>query len=180
MKYIYRYELEDCLNHHRLLHPEGFRKWRDQYLNSLFYPVMFGAAAVGFAWNTSLYFSCLLISAVGWYAWSLFPFKRKYDLEVMRICQPSQENAIRLDVCEKGMTETIKGIESFCPWSSILGYYLFNETAFIEMENSLWAVVPKHTLHESSDEFDELISTLDANHIPRKQNQAAAAFSDAS
>jgi len=175
MKLSYRNNLKDYINHHRLQHPDGFKKWRDQVIISLCYPLILGAAAIGFSWQPAMFLSCIIIAGLGWYTWSCIPLRSRYEDHLKSAFSHIEEREIELEVEEKGFTERVAGIESFCPWSSTLGYYDYENTIFVELKNTLWAIIPKDALDSSSDDISGFIAILENNGIKKVQNKSVEA-----
>ncbi|NJL70632.1 MAG: YcxB family protein [Candidatus Competibacteraceae bacterium] len=99
------------------------------------------------------------------------PLRSKYEDQLKNALSHIEEREIELVVGERGFTEKVAGIESFCPWSSVLGYYDYENTIFVELKNTLWAIIPKDSLDGSSDDINVFIEVLEKNGIKKKQNK---------
>jgi hypothetical protein len=97
----------------------------------------------------------------GWGALQLiavFRFKRLYWQRVAAAVPLAKRLSIVVD--DRGLHETDQGVESFAPWTAVLGYRIFTETLLISLANRQWALIPRATLSDGSGSLEELVDRL--------------------
>ena len=77
-----------------------------------------------------------------------------------------RSRAVRVVVDEKGLLETIEGVESFAPWASVVSYRVWEERVFVRLKSEMLATVPRCSLQEGSSSVDDLIALLRERGVP--------------
>jgi len=134
----YRNTRADFLAQYELLSAGAYRSARSAHYQSVGFwccVLLLGGYAAFRA--DQLFLMCLLIAIGGWTLVRSFPYSRTYWAAVEQSLSARPETQIRLEVQEDGLHETVDGIESFAPWSSVKGFTVFRETLFIELAASL-------------------------------------------
>ncbi len=94
----------------------------------------------------SVLLACILAVGAWWHVMVVVGgYQRamvQFDQSMMKAC----DKEIRLEVSERGFLEHDCGVESFCPWSAMKSYRLVDQVLFVEMANTLWAIIPAATL----------------------------------
>jgi hypothetical protein len=120
----------------------------------------------------NIFLMCLLLTLGGWGVFGLVTFSREYWAAVEQSLSGHQETQVRLEVREDGMHETVEGIESFVPWTSVKSFTLHRDTAFIALTAGLWAIVPRNSVGPTPTAFDDLLRALRDKGIKESPNKA--------
>jgi hypothetical protein len=168
MNLHYKNEFEDFRNHYDFLNHGSFDSSRDAYHSSLSLPVILAAAGIGGSWNENPFISCVIAAALFCYLYRVLPYSKVWHRAMDAYIRSYPEKTIRMEIRPDGLMEHVEGIESFCPWHSIKGFYLFRDTLFIELTASLWALIPSRTLSADSPRLAEVITLLKSKGITEK------------
>lgn len=163
MRLVYEYTntLQDYLTQHGLCNPDAYHIARRMHYRFLILPLwamLLGVVAALLA-NNAL-FAYFIIAAVGFPLCASIPFAARYRWALERSLGSNAPTEIRLEVAEDGMHETVEGIQSFAPWSSVRRFEVFHETIFVALAANRWAIIPRRSLSPSSDRFGDLIRVL--------------------
>jgi len=73
----------------------------------------------------------------------------------------------RLFVDEKGLHETVEGIESFAPWQSVRSFVVIDQTLLLKLSAGLWSIIPQSAFSsESSSTLSEFLAFLASKGVP--------------
>lgn len=151
----------DSLAHLEVVFGDAYRTARSAHYLSVclwFSVLIFGGYA---AFRAELYFVlCLLVTICGWTLIGSMPFSRTYWAAVEVEPSSQSETRIRLWVKEDGLHESMDGVESFAPWSSVKSFTEFRETLFIEFGANLWAIIPRNKVSGGPKAVDDLMAIL--------------------
>lgn len=163
MRLVYEYSNtpQDYLAQHGLCNPDAYhiaRRLHYRFLALPFWAMILGICAAMLANNAVL--ACLIIVAVGFPLCMSIPFAARYRSAVEQSLGSRSPTEVRLEVTDDGLHETVEGIQSFAPWSSVLRFEVFHETLFIALAANRWAIIPRRSLSPSSSAFDDLVNVL--------------------
>jgi len=100
------------------------------------------------------------------YEWTTYP--SKYWAAIEKTCQSLPVKRIRLQIAADGLHETVSGIESFAPWTSVKSFAVFRDILFVELAVGLWSIIPKGALSSTSATFDQVEKALADNGVARR------------
>jgi len=66
----------------------------------------------------------------------------------------------RLEISDRGLHETVEGIQSYVPWQSVLRFAIHRGVLLIELNGGLWAMVPSDSLFPSSGTLEQAVQEL--------------------
>lgn len=167
---------EEYLKQQRLLSPsvpaEVLVANRRATINSL---LVLGLAMYA-AWEARL-----IALLAGFLFWTAFlvayaaTYSRRYwrQLGVSMNALPAKR--VRLEVRDDGLHETAEGVQSFAPWSAIIGYSLFGGVLFVELAGRLWAMILERTLSTSSPQLAHLVKNLQEHGVNERDAEPADA-----
>jgi len=93
------------------------------------------------------------------------PFSTRYRKALEQSFGPPSATDLRLEVDDEGLHEYSDGIRTFVPWSSVRRFEVYHDTLFVALAANRWAIIPKNSLSESSDPFDDLVRALQEKTI---------------
>lgn len=112
-------------------------------------------------------FKAELIALVGFFIACLVahivisvPFSKPRRAAMRSAAGLREEKQVRLVVDEAGLHETVEGIESFAPWSSVLSFGIHDEVLLVQLKGGLWALIPNYALKQPSASVEELVAEL--------------------
>lgn len=156
----YRNTHADFVTHHEVATATSYLAGRSAHHRSLALWVAVVVLGGYAAYRANEIFILCILSAVGLSSvLQSVPFARRYWAAVERSLAARPETTIRLKVGEDGMHESVDGIESFAPWTSVKRFTLFRDTLFIELAAGLCAIVPRSSVSEPTS-LDALIQLL--------------------
>ena len=157
----YRNSRADFLAQYELASGAAYRSARSTHYQSVaFWAGILLLAAYISLRADQIFFMCLLLAAGGWSLIRSLPYSRAYWAAMERSLSQRPETQIRLEVRDDGLHETVEGIESFAPWTSVKSFTLYRDRLFIELAASLWAIVPRGSVSPTPTAMDDLIRVL--------------------
>lgn len=162
----------DLLAQYELISGDDYRSARTAHYKSVSSWVGVLLLGIYAAFEAELVFlMCFLVAVGGWTLIRSLPFSRMYWTAVEQALSARPETLIRLEVREDGLHETLEGIESYVPWTSVKSFTLFRDTIFIELAAGLWAIVPRGSVSLGSATVDDLIRVLRDKGIEESPNK---------
>lgn len=99
------------------------------------------------------------------------PYSKALDEEYHKCIEGVKERQIELTFDDKGLTETECGVVSYCPWTSVTSYRLFDDILVIEMKSGHSAVIDQSTLKHDSQDLTGIVAELDNQGVPSEQQE---------
>lgn len=168
MRLSYRNEYADYWKHHELLNGEQYRKLRSQYYAGLFLPVGIGVAGFLGTFPHNPAISSIIIALLAVYLFQALPYEKHWGRSMRVALQALPEKDIILEIKDDGLYETVDGIKSFCPWTSIQYFQLYKDVLFISFASNLWAMIPSRFLTQSGNSLPDLLYVLRTHKINEK------------
>ncbi len=172
----YRNSRADFVAQYELLSGDAYRLARSRHYQSvaLWSGLLALASCVAFQ-SGSIFLMCLLLALAGWALLGSLSYSRRYWAAVERSLAHHAETQVRLELREDGLHETVEGIESVVPWTSVRSFTLHRDTAFIALSAGLWAIVPRMSVSSGPSAFDDLVRALRDRGIEEAPNKSAQA-----
>jgi hypothetical protein len=161
--------------HDEFLHPDAWSAWRKQHISQLLVSVVFLLLAIIAAYKAQLltlllvFFAILVVVAA-----RLVTYRRTYRKLLAATLRTLPTKTVRLIAKDEGLSETVEGITSFAPWSSVVSFATFKDILFVELKAGLWAMIPRNGLTPSSASVEQLIEVLKGRQIPERKAPATS------
>ena len=156
-------------------HAAAWVVWKRNYQRDLIQAAIVLAAASYAAYEARII--TLLVIFLILVFLSLFRLVRSprtyvYTLNSMVKKRPTKN--VQLVVEDDGLHETVEGIKSYVPWSSIINFGIFKDVLFIKLNANLWAMIPRYGLDDTSATLDQLIEVLRKKGISEREDTKSA------
>ena len=157
----YRNTRAEARAHYELISGDAFRVSRLAHYQSL--ALWIGVLLLGSyaAYKADMIFlMCALLAVGGITLVRSLRYSRMYWTAVEQSLAARPDLEIKLEVHEDGLHETVEGIRSFVPWSSVKRFTLYRDTLFIELAAGLWAIIPRGSVKNGPTALDDLTREL--------------------
>ena len=95
-------------------------------------------------------------------------YRRHHEAAVFADVSQMPVRSVSLRIDDTGFHESVSGVESFAPWSTVKSYALTSETVLLELASGHWSLIPLSAFGSQSDAASAcVLAILKEKSIPK-------------
>lgn len=116
----------------------------------------------------SLLLGFVFVAVLAGIAFHAASYKRHYEAAVSSDATRMPIQTVSLLIDEVGLHESVAGVESFAPWSTVKSYALTSDTVHLELASGHWSLIPLLAFGNPGEEtVASLVAALNGRSIRR-------------
>ena len=95
-------------------------------------------------------------------------YKKHYEAAISADVTRMPVRSVALRIDETGLHESVSGVESFAPWSTVKSYALTSDTVLLELASGHWSLIPLSAFRSQGEEAAaSVLAVLNGKSIPK-------------